>query len=94
MNPFALPSLLSSLFLFALGLILLLHNRKEKINRVFCALMFVSSLVNVSAFFLLLSTEFDTVFFWTKNSIHFCFPNHAFGFSLCPCINGFQSTFK
>ena len=80
MNPFALPSLLSSIFLFALGLILLLHNRKEKINRVFCALMFVSSLVNVSAFFLHLSTEFDTAFFWTKIPYIFVFPTILLGF--------------
>jgi len=80
MNPFALPSLLSSVFLFALGLILLLHNRKEKINRVFCALMLVSSLVNVSVFFLHLSTEFDTAFFWTKVPYIFVFPTILLGF--------------
>lgn len=75
MNPFAIPSLVSSVLLTALGFILILHNPKERINRIFGSLMFVSALANISAFFLHLSTEKTTAQFWTRLPYFFVYPN-------------------
>jgi len=79
MNPYSLPSLISTILLIALGFILLLHNRKEKINLLFSALMFVSALSNMSAFFFHLSTNEETALFWTKIPYIFVIPSGSVG---------------
>jgi signal transduction histidine kinase len=79
MNPFAVPSLLSTILLSALGIILYLQNPKERINKIFSALMFVSALSNISAFIFHLATTEPAARFWTKIPYLFALPSQVLG---------------
>jgi len=79
MNPFAVPSLISTILLSALGVILYLQNPKERINKIFSALMFLSALSNISAFFFHLSTTERAALFWTKIPYVFALPSQVLG---------------
>ncbi len=79
MNPFSVPSLISSILLSALGVILYLQNPKQRIDKVFSALMFVSALSNVSAFLFHLSTTAAAAQQWTKIPYVFAIPSQIFG---------------
>lgn len=91
MNPFAIPSLISSTLLSALGVMLLLHRRQDKLTRVFAALMFLSALVNVSAFFLHLSSTESTALFWTDIPYALAVPNTLLAIYYVLTLTGFRA---
>jgi signal transduction histidine kinase len=79
MNPFSIPSLISTILLGALGIILYLQNPRERINRIFSALMFFSTFTNASAFVFHLSTTEAAALGWTKIPYVFAIPSQILG---------------
>jgi signal transduction histidine kinase len=79
MNPFAIPSLISTILLSALGIILYLQNPHERINKIFSALMLVAALSNVSAFMFHLAATEAAALKWTKIPYLFAIPSQILG---------------
>ncbi len=79
MNPFAIPSLISTILLSALGIILYLQNPHERINKIFSALMLVAALSNVSAFVFHLAATEAAAQQWTKIPYLFAIPSQILG---------------
>jgi len=78
MNPYSIPSLVSALFMFALGLISLLYGRREKVNIVFAIFCFTLSLAAFASFIFHETDTLEEAVRWTKAPYAFAIPAAMF----------------
>ncbi|MBN2008007.1 GHKL domain-containing protein [candidate division KSB1 bacterium] len=88
MNPYAIPALISAIYLLTLGIISIFFQRKEKINIVFALFSFALSLSAAATFMFYLSPELISATRWMKLPFIFSVPVPIFAFFYVLTITG------
>jgi len=77
-NPYSIPSLVSALLMLALGVISILHGRREKVNIVFALFCFTLSLAAFASFIFHETDTLAEALRWTKVPYAFAIPAAMF----------------
>lgn len=88
MNPYAIPALISAIYLLTLGIISIFFQRKEKINIVFALFSFALSFSAAATFMFYLSPELAEAVRWMKLPFVFSVPVPIFAFFYVLTITG------
>ena len=74
MNPYSIPSLVSAVFMLALGLTSILYRRRERVNVVFAVFCFSITLAALTSFIFHEAETLDQANRWTKFPYAFAYP--------------------